>query len=132
MRYIIYSIFCGVLYVFIACATTGGDGSSNTYVITFEEIESVNATTAFEIMQRLRPGLLNRDNQRIGRLDVGASTSFRQSVLIYVNGILYGEKQSLNNIDASTVLEIQFYPSDESIMKFGSNTRGGVIDVRVR
>ncbi len=129
MRNFIITTMCCMLLLFIACATTGEGGSGSRYIVTIEEIQAVNASTAFEILQRLRPGLLNRDMQRVGRLDEGAVTDLRQPVLTYVNGIRFGEKASLQTIDASTIQEIRYYPPDEATMKFGAIARGGVFDI---
>ena len=132
MRNFVIGKMCCMMFLFIACATTGGEGSGSSYIVTLEEIQTVNAATAYEILQRIRPGLLNRDMQRVGRLDEGAVTDLRQPVQTYVNGTRFGDKASLQNIDVSTIQEIHYYPPDEAIMKFGPLARGGVFDVTVR
>ncbi len=45
------------------------------------------------------------------------------------NGIGFGDNASLQNIDASTIQEICYYPPDEALIKFCSIARAGIFDV---
>ena len=116
------------------CGTTGSTTKVkkervNRNIITLEEIQAINTTNAYEIVERLRPELLNKDVLRSETLAEGAVTDFKFSVLIYMNGQKFGDKGSLRTIDSSRVKEIRYYDPDESVFKFGSNARGGVFDV---
>jgi hypothetical protein len=128
---------CSLFILTVLLAGCGGTGSTtktkkprvNRSIITYEEIQTINVTNAYEIVKRLRPDLLNKDQKQMPNLSDGGVTDFNFAVLIYLNGSRFGEKTSLRNIEYNRVKEIRYYDPDESVFKFGSNARGGVFDV---
>ena len=119
---------------FAGCGGTGSTTKTkkprvNRSIVTYEEIQTVNVTNAYEILERLRPDLLKKDEKPMSNLSDGGVTDFNFAVLIYLNGQRYGEKNTLRNINSARVKEIRYYDEDESVFKFGSNARGGVFDV---
>jgi len=112
----------------IECASTTGEKSTrgSRYVITLEEITESSATNAYEAIQILRPGLLNRDQRR--SVDMWSQTG----VVVYVNELRYGNKESLRAISASQIAEIKYLTGSEATLKFGSDHGGGAFLIKVK
>ena len=119
--------------IVIACtpstsATSGGNPPSNSHTLTLEEIErSQIGGTAYEVISRLRPAFL------VGRGEVtvmGPPESKFPSV--YLDGVLYGDINSLRNLDASHIGEVRMYQAWEAQTKFGTGNNGGVIAITSR
>jgi len=114
---------------FIECAsTTTGEKSikGSRYLITAEEIRESSANDAYEVIQILRPGLLNRDQRR--SIDIGS----KAEVVVYVNGIRYGSKESLKTISAMEIAEIRYLTGSEATMRFGSDHTGGAFLIKLK
>jgi len=119
-------IFSAVL---IGCAswTEMDDSSRGTrYIISEDEIRASSATTAFEAIQQLRPGLLDRDQQR--SIDMYSVAE----VVVYLNGVRYGNKESLKSISALQIEEIKYLPATEATVKYGTDHSGGAFLVKVK
>ena len=112
----------------VECASTTGKESTrgSRYVITAEEITESSATSAYEAIQILRPGLLNRDQRR--SIDMWGRTE----VVVYVDGIRYGNKESLKAISASQIAEIKYLTGSEATMRFGSDHAGGAFLIKLK
>ncbi len=111
----------------IGCASGGTPGGppANPQVITQQEIAEAGAGNAYEVIRRLRPNFL---------LSRGAVTlrNAQPSSLypnVYVDGILYGDINSLRNIDAGQVGEVRMYQAGEAQLKFGLGNSTGVIAI---
>ena len=111
----------------IACSRateTGGSASSN--VITQAEIERSGAVNAYEAVQKLRSNFLT---------DRGKTTILGRSSskpIVFLDGVQFGEIQSLRNISATQVRSIQLYRAWEAQQRYGNGVTGGAIEVTTR
>lgn len=91
------------------------------------EIETVpQAKTVWDIIQILRPNLLQRDNRK----QTGLSTVM--PALVYVNDIKYGDKERLKDIPNQGIVEIKYISGTEAGAQYGSNSYGGVFLITIR
>jgi len=120
----------------LGCApATGTSGTSGTppvprrgTLLTAEEILAAHAdvATAYDAISRLRPNWLAA---RGATFDPPSS----EFPVVFVNGRLYGELNSLRNIDASHVADVRYYSSAEAGSIFGlQGGLSGVIEVRMK
>ena len=94
--------------------------------ITEEEIATSSAVNAYEAVQRLRGNFLsNRGKTTI----LGKSSSMPT---VYLDGVRYGDIQSLRNISASQVQAIRLYRAFDAQQKYGNDVMGGVIEVTTK
>lgn len=105
--------FClSLALIFTACAstrqTTRSGKSRN--VITAEEITNTIAQNAYEVIQSVRPQLLNYR---------GVEPA------VYVDNIKRGGIASLYHIYASDIQEIQYLNPDEATFRYGTGNMGG-------
>ena len=112
-----------------SAATAGGsDGSRD--LITREEIERTGAQTAYEVVRQLRPEFL------IVRGSMGLnSTRPRErgaEPVVYVDGVRFGNLDSLHSIRMGDLLEIRRLSGADATTRFGTGHAGGAILVRTR
>jgi hypothetical protein len=114
--------------VVLGCASGGsGAGSSrDRSVITQAEIAAVPVTNAYEVIERLRPLYLR------SRGETSINTPGTQYPTVYVDGVRYGDLNSLRNILADHVLDIRYYNGAEAGSRFGLQNTSGVIEVRMK
>ncbi|HJR62621.1 MAG TPA: hypothetical protein VJ803_02905 [Gemmatimonadaceae bacterium] len=107
-----------------ACASTptpvSPESSSH---ITADEIASLNATTAYQIIQRTRAEFLH------SRGPVTILTGASSSPIVYVDYVRYGSVSALRGISASDVAEIWFLSSRDATTKYGMGHAAGAIEV---
>ena len=116
-----------LLLVLVSCTRqtarpTGGDRD----VITEEEIASSHAINAYEAVQKLRGNFLS---------DRGKTTILGRSPskpTVFVDGVQFGEIQSLRSISASVIQSIRLYRSYEAEQRYGNGVMGGVIEVTTK
>src|SRR3954462_1864490 len=95
-------------------------------VLTAEEIESLNVVNAYEAISKSRPQFLRSR---------GKSTTKTNSVdraLVFMDGVPYGDINSLRGVSVQQITLIQFYPGSNAVTRFGSQYGAGVIEVRTR
>lgn len=111
----------------LACTRASNrPGSGDRDTITEAEIASSSATNAFEAVQRLRGNFLsNRGKTTI----LGKSSPMP---IVYLDGVRFGEVNSLRNISATTVQAIRLYRAWEAQQKYGNDVMGGVIEVTTK
>ena len=126
MRYLIYLLLLAAFI--IECAPTKEMGSTrgSRYIITAEEIAETSANNAYEAIQLLRPNLLNRDVRR--SVDMYSAAG----VVVYLQGVKYGDKESLRTISALEIAEIKYLSKSEATMRFGSDHAGGAFLIKLR
>lgn len=109
----------------LACASgQGSDGPSrNRNVITLEEIEAQPTSTAYELVQRIRPNWLR----------VRGPNSIRSSnpslPLVYIDGVRSGDLDALYRVSTQIVREIRFINGRDATTRWGLDHGGGVIMV---
>ena len=117
------------LAALIGCASAGSGSSAprrDPNLITAEDIAGIPATNAYEAIERLRPLVLrNRGKTSI-------NTPNTQFPTVYVDGVRYGDLNSLRSILAIHVLEIRSYNGAEAGARFGLQTTAGVIEVKMK
>lgn len=115
----------------IGCASTGsGPGEiRRSQILTQEEISSSGVSgNAFDVVTRLRPNFLASR----GPTTLGNAQSTGLYPNIYLDGIPYGDINTLRNIDASVIAEIRLYQAGEAQTKFGMGNNNGVIAITTR
>lgn len=111
----------------IGCASAASSGSRrDPNLITEQDIAGVPVTNAYEAVERLRPLFLR------SRGKTSINTPNTQYPMVYVDGVRYGDLNSLRNILAIHVLEIRSYNGAEAGARFGLQNTAGVIEVRMK
>jgi len=95
--------------------------------ITEEEIIASSGTTAYEVIQSLRPNFLTYR----GETSFDKRTS-RPYPNVYVDDQEYGPIAVLHSIPASDLSSVRLYRSGEATTKFGNGNLGGVIAIVTR
>lgn len=110
-----------------ACAASGersGPRSSRN-VITAEEIREVQALTAYEAVERLRPRFLRR-----GRVSMGDDRVLYP--IVYLDNLEIGRIDELRRIRSSEVFRIEYLSGPDATMRFGTGHAGGALLVYTR
>lgn len=81
------------------------------------------ATNAMQIIQKLRPQML-RSRGVISPNDPNGDSTLPK---IYVDNVSYGTVESLSNINASQIKEIQYIKATDATTRWGTGHAGGVI-----
>ena len=114
-------VFVWLVVLSIACAS-GGGGSAvrrNSNVITLEEIEAVEATNAYDLIQRLRPQFLR-------------PAGVGDPVVLYIDGTRREGLGDLRTLLKSSVREVRYLDSTDATTRFGTNHRSGAIQLTTR
>lgn len=116
-----------VSLVALGCAGHGAAGSGSTRaVLTAEELGAETLTSAYDAVQRLRPEWL------VSRGATSLTRSGGGRVAVYMDGIRFGEADSLHNIRVGDLREIRYLTGSEATTRFGTGVPGGVIHVLTR
>ena len=108
------------IFILIGCTSNGAERKPmrTKNFISQEEIKELAiARTAKDAIEIARPIWLRRK---------GIDPS------VYMNGILMGGLDPLNNISINSVKEMRFLPSAEATTMYGTNNMGGVIEIKSR
>lgn len=110
----------------VACATMKQVDEHDRNVITTAEIQSANASTAYDLIAKFRANFLNSRGPN--------SILLKQSKepTVYLDDVEYGTIKSLRNIPASTIAEIRFIEGWDAMTKYGSDHVAGVIQIYTR
>ena len=107
-----------------ACSTTGGGGGGgNPDLITRAQIEESPVTTAFDLVERVRPRWLRP------RTQASFSSPEPTYPVVYMDGRRFGEVGSLHQISTTSVDRIEFIDALDATTRFGTGHAGGVIHV---
>ena len=108
------------VFILIGCASNGAERKPMRpkNFISQEEIKELAvARTAKDAIEISRPIWLRRK---------GIDPS------IYMNGMLMGGLDQLDNISINSVKEMRYLPSAEATTMYGTNNTGGVIEIKSR
>ena len=108
------------VFILIGCASNGAGRKPMRpkNFISQEEIKELAAAgTAKDAIESARPIWLRNK---------GIDPS------IYMNGMLMGGLDQLDNISINSVKEMRFLPSAEATTMYGTNNMGGVIEIKSR
>lgn len=116
------------LVVMAGCvpAFAGGirDQGSSRDVLRADEIRSVHVSNAYRAIELLRPEFLR--SRGIANLNTAEPTL----PVIYVNGVRFGELESLRLVRAPDVRLIRYLNAADATMRFGTGHTGGAILVK--
>ena len=109
----------------VACATTGEQYTRTQYTanyISLDEIKSSAAINAYDLINNLRPHWLRgRGPKSLNRY---IETSLPS---IYLDGIHFGNIQSLASISVESIVVIQLLGASEATIKLGGYNPSGAI-----
>lgn len=119
-----------IVSIAAAAACSSRSGSEQTprpsrEVITRTQIESMNATDAYDVVQRIRPEFLRQ--RGASSIQGGA-----QLAVVYVDGVRRGGPTALRQLRASEVEEIRFISGTDATTRYGTDHGGGAIEVKSR
>jgi hypothetical protein len=118
-----------VLLVTAGCASSQSGGVVSTReILTAEEMSRTTALTAYDAIQVRRPAFLAGAQRRALR-DVDQPDT---RPVVSVNGIYYGEVESLRDIPVREIKEIRFLEANDATRVLGSAYAGGVIMVTTK
>ena len=111
------------------CVSTGestrsGGGSANH--IEFEEIQQIEASNAYQVVQRLRPGWLR------SRGVMSINNPEPSTPMIYVDQVRRGQVNALRQIEAGSLQELRYLNAGDATTRFGTGHAGGAILVSIR
>jgi hypothetical protein len=119
------------LLALAACATTpvpdapaDRRGGGRYDVLSVEEIGSNPGMTAFELVQRLRPGWL--------RTRGASSINNNRPLQVYVDGMPMGDPRALRGIDPGAVRSMRYLSAIEATQQFGTDHTNGAILITTR
>jgi len=118
------AIAVAAIVTLAACSQQPASGTTkvapkNRNLITADEIATINVSDAYEVVDRLRPTFLSAR---------GALTP----PVTYVDGLPFGDLQSLHRIQPSSVASIQYLDPMMATQRYGKAAGGGAILVTTK
>jgi outer membrane cobalamin receptor len=117
------------LFMAVACShprMSSGD-TYNSQLITEDEIVASRASTAYDVIHKLRANFLtNRGETSLYRSQTNPYPT------VYVDGQEFGPISTLSSIPADQVSMIRLYRVSEASTKYGAHNLGGVIAITTR
>ena len=96
-------------------------------VLTAEEIATTKAQNAYDAITLKRPFFLkSRGPRSLRGAPVGQTVEYP---IVYLDGMYYGEIESLRNISVDHIEEIDFLDFNAATVRFGTGHSGGIIHV---
>jgi outer membrane cobalamin receptor len=111
-----------------ACASTSGGTTAGRQrnVISQQEIADSNLTTAYEIVESLRPEYLRSR----GMASMRSETP--ETAVVYIDGVRAGGLEALRQISRDILQEIRFLSGSDATTMYGTGHGGGAIQVITR
>ena len=115
------ALACAAVIALAACnqPKTGKTAPHNRDLITAEEIATISATDAFEVVERLRPSFLS-------------SHGTLTPPVAYVDGLPFGELPALHRIQPASIASIQYLDPLMATQRYGRAAGGGAILVTTK
>ncbi|MEX2152536.1 MAG: hypothetical protein WD825_04305 [Gemmatimonadaceae bacterium] len=116
-----------ILLLLAACSAAPGARRSNAvdpFLITTEELQASRYTTAFQVVQSVRPQWL--------RLRGPTSLKQGESVKVYLDGSLLGGPEQLQQITTRSISSIRFLDGNEATLRWGLDHGQGALVVSTR
>lgn len=112
----------------VACASgpSSGEPSRDRYLITAEEIQDLPVTTAWELVERLRPAWLR------SRGPASMRSSAPEYPVVYIDEVQSGGLEALQRVSSLSIHEIRFISGRDAATRFGLNHGAGAILVSIR
>ena len=121
--------------ILAACATTSGTSSAssavraNPNVITAEEIAQNPPSSAYELIERLRPSFLRTRGAVHGVPTAGANDLQPVDLVVYMNETRLGGTDQLRQIVTTDIQEIRYYSASDATTKWGVGNSAGAIQI---
>lgn len=106
-------------------ALNSGGGVYDPNVIGIDEAQSARATSAYDLVKKVRPAFLM---SRGAATLLGTSSAYPT---VYVDGIRYGTIAALAQIPANWIAEVRLYRT-VAPAQFGSDNMSGVLAITTR
>jgi hypothetical protein len=113
--------------LFGACVSPreGTTGRVSQDVLTAEEIRTTDAQNAYDAISLKRPFFLkSRGPRSLMESPAGQTAEYP---VVYVDGMYYGELESLRFIAVTNIREIDYLDFNAATLRFGTGHTGGVI-----
>jgi len=124
------TVLAVLLVASTGCATAHGVAApakaDHRNVLEEQDLAPLARLDAFEALRRLKPHWLS------GRGQTALLDPERQSVRVYLDGMLNGDVASLRRVSMQTVGQIQFLDSRTATLRFGTGHAEGAILVTTR
>src|SRR3954469_5289630 len=104
-----------------------GPAGGDSQLITEDEVVASPGTTAYEVINHLRPNFLSYRGET--SFDKGTSRPYPN---VYVDDQPFGTITILRSIPAADVSSVRLYRSWEAMTKYGTGNAGGVIAIVTR
>lgn len=124
-------IATAMLSLAVGCASAGASPAArqNQNVISSEEITASSATTAYEVIQKLRPNFL-RTRGAVHGAPVGGTNNIEMvDLVVYLNENRLGGSEQLRQISTTDIREIRYYGASEATTKWGTGHSAGAIQI---
>ena len=95
-------------------------------MITDEDFRDMETGSAFDVVQRLRPNWMRQ------RGPTSPMDRTSGEVIVYVDGVNYGDVASLRTIPVAHISAIRFFSAADATTRFSVTRGGGVIEVYTR
>lgn len=121
----------GVLALILAGCGSTGDAvrlPSARELLTADEISRTSALTAYEAIRIRRPAYLRMK----GPKTTDPATRSTMYPAVYLNGVYYGDVESLKSLYVSDIRDISYIDPQEATIMFGSGHVAGVIMVNTK
>jgi hypothetical protein len=103
----------------------GTTGKTRGDVLTAEEIATTKAQNAYDAVTLKRPFFLkSRGPRSLSSAPAGQTVEFP---VVYLDGMYYGEIESLRNITVEDIKEIDYLDFNAATIRFGTGHSGGII-----
>ncbi len=116
-----------------ACSSAGTPVTSRSSfdkrnIITYEEIKAAKTPgwSAWDLIAQTRPNFLRAR----GATSLRDMTQVR--AVVYLDGMLYGNLESLRKLNVEEIREVEFMNSGDATTRFGTDHLGGAILIRTR
>jgi outer membrane cobalamin receptor len=111
-----------------ACASTSGGSTPGRQrnVISQQEIAESNMTTAYEIVESLRPEYLR------SRGTASMRSQTPETAVVYIDGVRAGGLDALRQVSRDLLQEIRFLNGSDATTMYGTGHGGGAIQVITR
>jgi outer membrane cobalamin receptor len=115
-----------------AAASQGNQtGGRRSNVITADEIASISAVNAYEVVQRLRAQwLISRGIA--GTRDPALEGAPSAGIVVYLDGVRRGGVESLREIPSEQIRELRWIDAKDATTRYGTGHIAGVIEVYTR
>jgi hypothetical protein len=139
MKRIILAVACSLLVSSVGCASSARSGANepgrDRAVISAQEIETHQASNAFELVQALRPAWLRaRPTQSFTETarggNVGNDVSYvpgADQIVVYLDKARLGGLDALRQIHPQSIQSIQMLDARQANYRFGTGHHHGVI-----